>query len=256
MDSRVFISHSSADRSAADKVRGALESNGIRCWIAPRNLVPGTDWGEAIVKALDECRVMVLIFSAAANDSPRSGGKCSAQFEADAAVVPLRIERVEPVKGLQYYLNSVHWLDASPPLERCLGEVVEIVRGHLTGAGERATPRLPPRRPWRHWPRRHWPRLRRARLARGPSAAMAYATPMPPRNRWRLAFLVLGFAILAIAVGGGFVGFWTRGLTPVGSPPRRWPPRGRPRHCLRRRCRTNRAPSPMRPKAAGRLRRS
>jgi hypothetical protein len=65
----VFISHSTRDKTAADAACAALEASGIRCWIAPRDITPGAEWGEAIIKAINQCRVMVLIFSANANES-------------------------------------------------------------------------------------------------------------------------------------------------------------------------------------------
>src|SRR5215213_1012674 len=48
----IFISHSSRDKPAADAVCAALERAGLRCWIAPRDIVPGTDWSAAIVDGL------------------------------------------------------------------------------------------------------------------------------------------------------------------------------------------------------------
>jgi hypothetical protein len=42
----VFISYSSKDKPTADAVCATLEANGIHCWIAPREVVPGSDWGE------------------------------------------------------------------------------------------------------------------------------------------------------------------------------------------------------------------
>ena len=41
MPSMVFISHSSKDRVTADAICAHLESAGINCWIAPRNIEPG-----------------------------------------------------------------------------------------------------------------------------------------------------------------------------------------------------------------------
>ena len=65
----VFISHSTRDKTAADAACAALEAAGIRCWIAPRDITPGAEWGEAIIEAINQCRVMVLIFSTNANES-------------------------------------------------------------------------------------------------------------------------------------------------------------------------------------------
>jgi len=44
----VFISHSIKDKAAAEAVCAKLEEQKIRCWIAPRDIAPGTDWAEAL----------------------------------------------------------------------------------------------------------------------------------------------------------------------------------------------------------------
>ena len=50
MAQQVFISYSSADKAIADRVCSALESAGVSCWMAPRNIEPGTDFPTAIVE--------------------------------------------------------------------------------------------------------------------------------------------------------------------------------------------------------------
>jgi hypothetical protein len=69
MESKVFISHSSNDRAIADVICKRLESAGIKCWIAPRDIEAGSDWTEGIIEGIDSCRVFVLIFSGNANVS-------------------------------------------------------------------------------------------------------------------------------------------------------------------------------------------
>jgi hypothetical protein len=46
----VFVSYSSRDKPVADAVCASLEGRGIRCWIAPRDILPGADWGEEIIR--------------------------------------------------------------------------------------------------------------------------------------------------------------------------------------------------------------
>ena len=75
----VFVSYSTRDKAAADAVCASLEINGLRCWIAPRDIVPGMDWGEAIIDAMNTSRVMVLVFSSHANTfatSAAGSGAC------------------------------------------------------------------------------------------------------------------------------------------------------------------------------------
>src|ERR1051326_2355713 len=66
----IFISHSSKDKAAADAVCAALERHGIGCWIAPRDIVPGTDWSAAIVDGLIQSPATRLSFFAAPHPSP------------------------------------------------------------------------------------------------------------------------------------------------------------------------------------------
>ena len=64
------------------------------------------------MKAIDQCPVMVLIFSGNANASAQVHREVDRAFSKGVAVVPLRVENVVPDEGLAYYLNTVHWLDA------------------------------------------------------------------------------------------------------------------------------------------------
>jgi len=130
----VFISYSSKDKAVADAVCATLEQHHIRCWIAPRDIGPGAEWGESIVSAIHSSRVMVLIFSASANESPQIRREVERAVHKSAVIVPLRIEDVLPQKSLEYFLGAVHWLDAfGKPSEVHLQKLVGVVKGILGG---------------------------------------------------------------------------------------------------------------------------
>ena len=59
----VFLSHSEKDKAVADAVVARLEAESVSCWVAPRDVVPGADWGESIINAIESSRIMILIFS-------------------------------------------------------------------------------------------------------------------------------------------------------------------------------------------------
>src|SRR6185436_3549368 len=125
----VFVSHSSKDKPTADVVCAMLESQGIRCWVAPRDIVPGMDWGEAIVHAVKGARVMVLVFSASANESPQIKREVERAVNKGIPVIPLRIEDVAPTASLEYFISTPHWLDAfTPPLETHLRYLAQILQ--------------------------------------------------------------------------------------------------------------------------------
>ena len=132
MNFDAFISYASKDKPTADAVCAALEDAQIRCWIAPRDILPGSDWSASIIDALDQCRVMILIFSGNANDSPQIRNELVHAVHRGVPVIPVRIEDIPPGKSLAYFMSGVHWLDAlSPPLEAHLKRLAESVRTML-----------------------------------------------------------------------------------------------------------------------------
>jgi hypothetical protein len=59
----VFISYASQDGAVAKAVCEALEQAGVMCWIAPRDVTPGTFYGDEIVHAIDAAKASVLVLS-------------------------------------------------------------------------------------------------------------------------------------------------------------------------------------------------
>src|SRR5260221_3050761 len=148
MPSMVFISHSSKDRPTADAICTHLESAGINCWIAPRDIEPGATWTKGIMQGLDACRVLILVFSEHANDSDHVQREVAKAFASGLAVIPFRIKDVLPDQSLSYFLDTVQWLDASaPPLPKHLGTLSERIKKLLVDQTTRKqTTRTPPKR--------------------------------------------------------------------------------------------------------------
>jgi hypothetical protein len=138
-----FISYSRQDKLAADAACAALETAGIRCWIAPRDISPGAEWGAAIVEAIDHSAVMVLIFSSNANESRQIRREVEHAVSKGVTIVPVRIDQAEPTRSLAYFMAGVHWLDAlTPPFEHHLQGLAISINAFL-----RAAPANPPGEP-------------------------------------------------------------------------------------------------------------
>jgi hypothetical protein len=154
--SDVFVSYCSSDKPVADAVCAALEQQGIRCWMAPRDVLPGAVWSEAIVLALEDARLLVVVFSAGANASAQVVREVQLAVSLGRPVLPLRIEPVDLAPSFQYFLGVPHWLDAmTPPLEQHLGRLVDAV-GRLL---ERPVVGLPPVTPTPRPPEREQPQV-------------------------------------------------------------------------------------------------
>ena len=125
----VFISYASRDKPTADAACAFLEARGIRCWIAPRDILSGMDWSESIIDAIENCYVFVLVFSSRANESPQIKREVERAVNKSRLIVPFRIEDVAPTKSLEYFISTPHWLDAmSPPIESHLGQLADTIR--------------------------------------------------------------------------------------------------------------------------------
>ncbi len=125
----VFVSYSSRDNSVALAVVKALEANGIRCWIAPRDIKAGDVWAQAIVDAIGSAKALVLVFSSNANRSGHLVNEVDAAIRKGVTPIAFRVEDVMPEGAMEYHLRTRHWMDAlSPNLDQHLAELVATVR--------------------------------------------------------------------------------------------------------------------------------
>ena len=187
----VFLCYATEEIAQATQTREALEQEGVRCWMAARDIEGGRDYAEAILKAIAEAEVVVLLFSAHANGSPHVRRELERAVSQERPIVTVRIDTSAPSGAVEYYITGAHWLEAMiPPFEQHLPKVVGSVRSLLDDAGARpARPAAPVE----------------------PSPAIE---PSPPRRPARTRVLA-GVAVLgliaagvggAVALGGGSEG--------------------------------------------------
>ena len=115
MDSNqdVFISHSSADSKLAYAMCHYLEEKGVRCWIAPRDVQGGTEYAEAIIMGIRNCKIMVVLFNKNANDSIYVKNEVERAFNYKTILIPFKVDQTTPSATLELFLGSVHSLDAT-----------------------------------------------------------------------------------------------------------------------------------------------
>jgi hypothetical protein len=135
----VFISYSSRDKPVADAVVAGLENKGIRCWVAPRDITPGSSWGDAIINAIEGSRFMVIILSGNSNRSKQVVREVERAVANNVIIIPFRIENIDPTGAMAYFLSTEHWLDAvTPPLERHI-EKLQTTLQLFMSKGDEAT---------------------------------------------------------------------------------------------------------------------
>ncbi len=176
-DGKVFISHASQDAAIADALVEALERQGIKCWIAPRDVDAGAFYADAIVRAIDAAPVLVLVLSthaAASHHILREVERASAKRH---PVMALRIDQAPLPAALEYFLNTSQWLDASGgDFHRSLAKLVESLRQASSSTANEAIGSTP--------------------------------STEPPGKRRLVAVAVVSIVILILGVA--IRGFWTR----------------------------------------------
>jgi tetratricopeptide (TPR) repeat protein len=143
----VFISFATADRKHALSVCKAIERRGPKCWLSSRDVAPGENYQEAIVRSIREAKAMVLVFSGAANTSDEIKKELSLASRYRVPVMTLRIEDVEPSDAFAYELSTRQWIDAFEGWDRSIDSLVGRIR-QLSDDGAQAVSPVPeaPRR--------------------------------------------------------------------------------------------------------------
>lgn len=107
----VFISYASQDALVANAIVEALEHDGIRCWIAPRDVKPGAQYAEAIVRAINEAKAVVLVMSASAGGSSHVGKEIERASSKRKAIIAFRVDAAPLNHALEYFLSESQWID-------------------------------------------------------------------------------------------------------------------------------------------------
>lgn len=129
---RVFISHANQDAEAAQQILAALEGEGVRCWIAPRDIMAGEQWAGSIVRAIEDSQAVLVVFSEASNGSPQVAREMELAVSNHKRLIPVRVADVRPTRDMQYFLGVSHWIDAfRGGLAANRAEIVRHVRGAI-----------------------------------------------------------------------------------------------------------------------------
>jgi hypothetical protein len=126
----VMISYSHIDKLVADAVCNHLEGNGVRVWIAPRDIPAGSSYPSSILEGIRSCSIIILIFSANSNTSRWVHSELERGVHYGKIIIPFKIEEVIPLHGdIELCTCTQHWLDAiTPPLEANIRRLVDTVK--------------------------------------------------------------------------------------------------------------------------------
>jgi TolB-like protein len=138
-DHDVFISYASQDAGIANAVVQVLESDSLRCWIAPRDVVPGALYADEIIHAISDAKLLVLVLSGSAASSPHVGREVERAASKRRPIITLRIDSAPLTTALEYFLSESQWIElGSDGSEFACKRVLDAVRRQLTLASSSA----------------------------------------------------------------------------------------------------------------------
>jgi len=107
----VFLSYASHDAETANTVCQYLENHGVSCWLAPRNVRPGTEYADSIVAAINEAKAVVLVLSGSAVASSHVGREVERAASKHKQIIAFRIDTAPMSRSFEYFLSNSQWID-------------------------------------------------------------------------------------------------------------------------------------------------
>jgi hypothetical protein len=175
----VFISYSSIDQKIAETICDALQSRGYACWISCRDVRPGENFQEAIVRAIRSAKLMILVFTSNANNSDEIKKEIVLAGQHRVTVVPVRVEDVAPNDALAYEFATRQWIDLFKDWERHI-EQLTLQIGNVLADGA-------------------------AHPAEGAATGVKPLRPEAAKSAALRPLLMAGAAAVAIGLGGAYL---------------------------------------------------
>ena len=127
-----FISYASQDAAVANSLVEALEHHGVRCWIAPRDVIPGSLYADGIVRAINGASVFVVVLSAHAVGSAHVGKEIERASSKRRPIIAIHTDSGQLTPAFEYFLSESQWIDLGPGgTDAAAAKLVEAVRRHL-----------------------------------------------------------------------------------------------------------------------------
>jgi hypothetical protein len=147
VEPKVFITYSSKDQKVARTICTALENRGLKCWISARDVKPGQNYQEQIVRAIRTTRIMVLVFTANANNSNEIKKELALASQNNHLVIPVRIEDVAPNEAFAYEFATRQWINVFENWENSISDLADLITATLNDLPPDQRPKTEPGAP-------------------------------------------------------------------------------------------------------------
>ena len=123
----VFISYSSIDYNTASNIRSILNQNEIECWMAPESIPAGSDYGEEIPTAIENCDAFVLILSENSQNSKWVPKEIDLAITNDKIIIPLHIDDKQLNKSFNFRLTNTQRIEAYQQNASAFDELIKRI---------------------------------------------------------------------------------------------------------------------------------
>ena len=141
MSAEVFVSYSSQDFEEVHRIVEQLRGAGVSVRMDEGGIEAATLWSEAIVEAINDSKVLIMMVSGHSTDSPNVVKEVMLSSESGKVILPVYLEEAEIPSRLKYQLTGIQHLEAFSLSESELIE--ELLRGltinGVTVSGIKAT---------------------------------------------------------------------------------------------------------------------
>lgn len=120
-----FISYSTKD-IASLRLCNSLENAGVSCWIAPRNIRPGTPYAKAIMQGIEESDTFIVCISTNSIISEDVLNEIDNAHRLKKTIIPVFIEPTHLNQELSYYLNRKQWVNLYDGEQ----QAINLILGH------------------------------------------------------------------------------------------------------------------------------
>jgi hypothetical protein len=151
MADRVFISHPEPDQSTAQAICDLLESNNVPCWIAPRDIPPGTVWRTVIYDAIHDCPLFILLHSVNTSQAQNLLNELQLASDMGKPIILFRVDNTPLSKEIQFCASRYQFFDPNTnTLEQLIQSVQRMLRDKTLASSSpippavHVRPRTPP----------------------------------------------------------------------------------------------------------------
>ena len=107
MNSEVFISYASEDRTRILDLVDRLRKSGVSVWIDQMGIEGATMWSQEIVEAIDSCKVLILAISQRSTESENVVKELALASERRKKILPVCLDSSGIPKSMEYQLAGI-----------------------------------------------------------------------------------------------------------------------------------------------------